>query len=51
VILGFKRWRPQIPGVLVAVVGATVAVGVLNLAQRYDISVVGPLPTEIRGSW
>jgi high affinity sulfate transporter 1 len=44
VILAFKRWRPKIPGVLVAVVGATVAVGVFDLAQRYDISVVGPLP-------
>ena len=44
VILGFKRWRPRIPGVLVAVVGATVAVGVFGLAQRYDLSVVGPLP-------
>jgi MFS superfamily sulfate permease-like transporter len=32
------------PGVLVAVVGATVAVGVFDLAQRYDLSVVGPLP-------
>jgi high affinity sulfate transporter 1 len=44
VILGFKRWRPKIPGVLVAVVGATVAVGVFGLAERYDLSVVGPLP-------
>jgi high affinity sulfate transporter 1 len=44
VILGFKRWRPRIPGVLVAVVGATVAVGVFGLAQRYHLSVVGPLP-------
>ena len=44
VILGFKRWWPRIPGVLVAVVGATVAVGVFGLAQRYDLSVVGPLP-------
>jgi high affinity sulfate transporter 1 len=44
VILAFKRWRPHVPGVLVAVVGATVAVGVFGLAQRYDLSVVGPLP-------
>jgi high affinity sulfate transporter 1 len=44
VILGFKRWRPGIPGVLVAVVGATVAVGAFGLAQRYHLSVVGPLP-------
>jgi MFS superfamily sulfate permease-like transporter len=30
--------------VLVAVVGATVAVGAFGLAQRYHLSVVGPLP-------
>jgi high affinity sulfate transporter 1 len=44
VILACKRWRPKIPGVLVAVVGATVAVGAFGLAQRYGLSVVGPLP-------
>src|SRR5215218_9075583 len=44
VILAFKRWWRRIPGVLVAVVGATVAVGVFDLARRYDIAVVGPLP-------
>ncbi|MGH3101272.1 MAG: SulP family inorganic anion transporter, partial [Thermoleophilia bacterium] len=43
VILAFKRWRPKIPGVLVAVVGATAAVGVFGLAERYGLSVVGPL--------
>src|SRR4029453_9474302 len=44
VILACKRWRPRVPGVLIAVVGATVVVGALDLAQRYDLSVVGPLP-------
>jgi high affinity sulfate transporter 1 len=44
VILAFKRWRPRIPGVLVAVVGATAAVGVFGLAERYGLSVVGTLP-------
>ena len=44
VILGCKRWWSKIPGVLVAVVAATVAVGVFGLAERYDLSVVGPLP-------
>ena len=44
VILGFKRWRPKVPGVLVAVVGATAVVGVFGLAERYGLSVVGPLP-------
>jgi high affinity sulfate transporter 1 len=44
VIFSCKRWRPAVPGVLVAVVGATVAVGVFGLAERYDLAVVGPLP-------
>jgi high affinity sulfate transporter 1 len=44
VILACKRWWPRIPGVLVAVVGATVAVGVFGLAERYGLSVVGTLP-------
>ena len=44
VIVGCKRWLPRVPGVLVAVVGATVAVAVFTLGERYDLSVVGPLP-------
>jgi high affinity sulfate transporter 1 len=44
VILGFKRWLAKVPGVLVAVVGATIVVGALELADKYDLSVVGPLP-------
>jgi high affinity sulfate transporter 1 len=44
VILGFKRWLPRIPGVLVAVVGSTVAVAVLGLGEKSDLSLVGPLP-------
>jgi high affinity sulfate transporter 1 len=44
VILGFRAWRPSIPGVLVAVVGATVVSGVLDLANRTGIVVLGPLP-------
>jgi high affinity sulfate transporter 1 len=44
VIFACKRWWPKIPGVLVAVVGATVVVGAFGLAQRYDLRVVGPLP-------
>jgi high affinity sulfate transporter 1 len=44
VILACKRWRPKIPGVLVAVVAATVAVGAFGLADRHDLSVVGSLP-------
>ena len=33
VILGCKRWLPRIPGVLVAVVGATLVVGVFDLRR------------------
>ena len=44
VILGCKRWLPRIPGVLVAVVGATVAVAVLGMGERSELSLVGPLP-------
>jgi high affinity sulfate transporter 1 len=44
VILGFKRWLPRVPGVLVAVVGATLLVGVFDLAARAGLSVVGVLP-------
>jgi high affinity sulfate transporter 1 len=43
VILASKRWTPKVPGVLLAVVGATVSVGLLKLADR-GVSVVGPLP-------
>ena len=34
----------RLPGVLIAVVGATVIVGTLDLNTRADVSVLGPLP-------
>jgi high affinity sulfate transporter 1 len=43
-VLIFKRRWPKIPGVLIAVVGATIVVGVFNLATVAGVSVVGPLP-------
>jgi high affinity sulfate transporter 1 len=43
VILLFKR-SSRFPGVLVAVVGATIIVGVFDLAERAGVSVLGPLP-------
>src|SRR5262249_2297083 len=36
--------RKRIPGILIAVVGATAVVGTLDLAERAGISVLGPLP-------
>jgi high affinity sulfate transporter 1 len=44
IILGFKRWLPSIPGVLVAVVSTTIVVGTFSLAERAGVSVVGVLP-------
>jgi high affinity sulfate transporter 1 len=42
-ILLLKRW-PRVPGILIAVVAATVAVSVFDLADRTGVSVLGPLP-------
>ena len=47
VILGFRRWRPGIPGILVAVVGSTVVSAAFQLAARAGIEVVGPLPVGL----
>ena len=44
IVLIFKRRWPKIPGVLIAVVGATIVVGVFDLAAVAGVSVVGPLP-------
>ena len=42
-ILVLKRW-PRVPGLLIAVAAATIAVGVFDLAAATGISVLGPLP-------
>ena len=42
-ILVLKR-RPRVPAILIAVIAATVAVAVFELAARAGISVLGPLP-------
>ena len=42
-ILGFQRLLPRVPGVLVAVVLAIVAVSVFSLTDL-NVKVVGPLP-------
>jgi len=42
-ILVLKRW-PRIPGLLIAVVGATIAVGVLGLNETAGVKVLGALP-------
>jgi high affinity sulfate transporter 1 len=42
-ILLLQRW-PRLPGVLIAVVGATAAVAAFNLTEQADVSVLGTLP-------
>jgi len=42
-ILFLKRWR-RVPGILIAVVAATLVVAVFDLATRAGVSVLGPLP-------
>lgn len=44
VILACKRWMPKVPGVLIAVVGATLVAWHWDLAGQAGILVLGPLP-------
>lgn len=39
----FKRLK-VVPGILIAVIGATAVVGIFSLAERAGVSVLGPLP-------
>ena len=43
VILALKRFR-RVPGILIAVVAATIAVPVFDLVGRFGLSVLGPVP-------
>lgn len=43
------RNSKRLPGILIAVVGATAIVGVLDLGTRYDVAVLGPLPQGLPG--
>ena len=44
IIFGCRRFAPEIPGILLAVVGSTVAVALFDLENRLHLSVVGTLP-------
>jgi high affinity sulfate transporter 1 len=48
VILLLKRVK-RVPGILIAVLGATVIVGLFDLAATADVSVLGPLPQGLPG--
>ena len=43
-IILLLKGNKRLPGVLIAVVGATVVVGVLDLSARSGVAVLGPLP-------
>jgi len=43
-ILGCRKWASRIPGVLIAVAGATMIASLLDLSTTAGIAVVGPLP-------
>jgi high affinity sulfate transporter 1 len=43
------RGSRRVPGILVAVVGATVLVGVLDLAERHNVAILGSLPQGLPG--
>ena len=43
-ILAIRRWRPQIPGIFIAVVGATLLSAALDLETTAGVKVVGTLP-------
>jgi len=42
-IMGLRRFAPRVPGMLIAVVGATLAVGLFDLTAR-GVAVVGAIP-------
>src|SRR5262245_36839907 len=48
VILLLKN-NKRLPGILIAVVGATVVVGTLGLGARYGVAILGPLPQGLPG--
>lgn len=48
-MIGLLRRSNRFPGVLLAVVAATVSVSVLNLATRFGVTVLGPLPRGLPG--
>ena len=47
IILGCRQWFSKIPGVLIAVAGATMISSWLNLSATANIAVVGPLPQRL----
>jgi high affinity sulfate transporter 1 len=49
IVILLLRNSKRLPGILIAVVGATIVVGVLDLGTRYGVKVLGPLPQGLPG--
>jgi high affinity sulfate transporter 1 len=49
VLILLMKGKPRLPGILIAVVAATVVVASFNLAARAGVSVIGPLPRGLPG--
>jgi high affinity sulfate transporter 1 len=49
IIILLLQNNKRLPGILIAVVGAAVVVGALDLGARYSVSVLGPLPQGLPG--
>jgi high affinity sulfate transporter 1 len=49
VVILLLESNKRLPGVLIAVVGATAVAGVLDLGARYGVKVLGPLPQGLPG--
>jgi high affinity sulfate transporter 1 len=49
IVILLLRNNKRLPGILIAVVGATIIVGGLDLGARYGVKVLGPLPQGLPG--
>ncbi|MGY3617578.1 SulP family inorganic anion transporter [Bradyrhizobium sp. USDA 10063] len=49
IVMLLLRNNKRLPGILIAVVGATVVVGALDLGPQYGVTVLGPLPEGLPG--
>ncbi|WP_454625585.1 SulP family inorganic anion transporter [Bradyrhizobium cenepequi] len=49
IVILLLQSNKRLPGILIAVVGATIVVGALDLGPQYGVTVLGPLPQGLPG--